>query len=110
VIILKEVRLNERLNQICNSSDALYNENNVVGNKVDGGGTTTLKNAQSSSLSIVSEERRNAAGCVSIPESARFRLTPGEKLAYKAVCSLAHSKLARYDFFLFCIVSFFFVF
>lgn len=34
MIILKEVRLNERLNQICNSSDALYNENNLLGAKL----------------------------------------------------------------------------
>jgi hypothetical protein len=96
VVFVKEVNLNDKLNKMSKISDALYNKTSVVRRKVDEEVAATVKNAHSPSLSIVIEERVNVdAGCVSIPESARFPLTSQDKMGYNAVLSLGKSKHAR---------------
>lgn len=94
MVFLKEVSLNGKLNKLCKSSDALYNNNNLVGSKVNEGASTVNK-PRSPSLPIVSEDRRNAdAGCVSIPESVRCPVIARDKMTYNVVCSLANNKHA----------------
>jgi hypothetical protein len=95
VVFVKEVNLNDKLNKMSKISDTLYNKTTVVRRKVDEEVAATVKNAHSP-LSIVIEERVNVdAGCVSIPESAKFPLTSQDKMAYNAVLPLGKSKHAR---------------